>query len=339
MGKYLPEGGKLLVLTSPSQVRLGRVVELQNSLIGRKVEVFSEITPNPTLEEIFQYQLNLQQFRPDFILGMGGGSVLDAAKALALLFGSGHNATINDLVSKAQLDSSKRLPIVLIPTTSGTGSEVTPFATVWDIGQKKKHSISGVAVYPDLAYLDVSLTQSLGDEQTLFPALDTISHALESLWNRSSNSVTEAFALQSLRLSIKGLPKILQDSGNMEARQNLQHASVLAGLAISQTKTAIAHSISYPLTLHYGIPHGLACSFTLPKLIRLNRSFFEKMGHGSYNFVNVELLQMLDGLNLGERVRKYVAPEEILELKSEMVASGRAGNYIGQNIAELASLF
>ena len=214
-----------------------------------------------------------------------------------------------------------------IPTTSGTGAEVTPFATVWDHTNHKKHSLAGPHMYPRSALLDPSLTLSLPSEETLHTGLDATSHALESLWNHNRTPVSSVFAMRALSLIVDVLPSALEAPGDINHRSSMQEASLLAGLAISQTRTATAHAVSYPLTSHFDVPHGLACSFTLPVLLAANLP--DLASEGLDEGVLLEVLTLLQGFDLADRLRKYAQPEAVLALQGSMTTKGRSENYAG----------
>jgi phosphonate metabolism-associated iron-containing alcohol dehydrogenase len=254
---------------------------------------------------------------------------MDAAKILGVTLSSNLNRPLNQIFRNGRQNIwASRLPVVCAPTTSGTGAEVTPFATAWDLSDNKKRSVAGDEIYPTIALLDAELTVSLPRDETLYTALDAISHALESLWNKNRTPTSEAFAIQSLALAVETLPLVLREPGNLEKRSQMQQASMLAGLAISQTRTAIAHSISYPLTIHFGVPHGLACSFTLRELLNRN---LEKIATSTYEkSILIQVLNLLKSLNLAKRVCEYVSLEGVLDLKDEMWAGGRADNFTGE---------
>lgn len=265
------QGQHVLLVTTPGFVRRGIAELIKTYLAPREVTVWEGVRSNPDLRDLDSATELLREKNVDFVVGLGGGSALDAAKVLATTLTSPARTTLTEVFRDGKRTTwHKRLPLIAIPTTSGTGAEVTPFATVWDRDLFQKNSLSGDFIYPDVAFLDVKLTLTLSEEDTLYPALDAISHALESLWNNQCTPISRAFAFQALALSNNSLPLITKEPNNLLARQKLQNASVLAGLAISQTRTAIAHSISYPLTIRYGVPHGLACSFTLPFFLAKN---------------------------------------------------------------------
>jgi len=261
-------GEHILLVTTPGFIKRGVVDRVKQILSNQKVSVWDGVKPNPDLSDLDEATDQLKHLKPDCIVGLGGGSTLDAAKVLATTLANLDGPSLTEVFRHGECSTwDKRLPLIAIPTTAGTGSEVTPFATIWDHEEKKKHSLTDDYVFPDIAILDASLTLTLGYEETLYPALDTISHALESLWNKNITPISKAFSLESLKLSSEALLDTLQNPGSLSGRNKLLQSSCLAGFAISQTRTAIAHAASYSLTLDYKIPHGLACSFALVELI------------------------------------------------------------------------
>lgn len=210
------------------------------------------------------------------IIGLGGGSKLDAAKVLFARSLVSDNYSIKELIQQPSLlniAKSNRgdFSLILLPTTFGSSSEITKWGTVWDWEEKKKYSVSHDLLYADhaLIYPDLSLTAPF--DVTAYTGLDTLSHAIESYWNVNSNVLSKQISLKSIELCINTLPQLLKNLGSGELRYSMAQASVLAGLAFSQTKTAGAHAMSYPLTLHHDIPHGYACSLTLGAIFDLNR--------------------------------------------------------------------
>lgn len=201
------------------------------------------------------------------IVALGGGSVMDAAKVLAAA--SGNFDTV-----RRHLETGKggeqlgRTPIIAVPTTAGTGSEVTSWATVWDTGAMKKYSLARDSLYPEIALVDPLLTVGLPRAITISTGLDALSHALESIWNVNANPVSGALAEVAAREVLDALPLLADDLNSETLRTRLARASLFAGLAFSNTRTALAHALSYHLTLHHGVPHGIACSFSLPMVMR-----------------------------------------------------------------------
>lgn len=318
-------GQNVLLVTTPGFVRRGVTDRIRQLLTTCQTIIWDGVKPNPDLKDLDAATAQLSRKGIDTVIGLGGGSAMDAAKILAVTLSNPAQPTLEQMFRhKKAANLSSRLQLVAIPTTSGTGSEVTPFATVWDHEECKKYSLAGYFVYPDVALLDASLTLTLGKADTLYPALDTVSHALESLWNKNKTPVSEVFATRALALANEGIPAVLQDPSSYDARQKMQVASTLAGIAISQTRTALAHSISYPLTARFYVPHGLACSFTLPRLIT---HFIECEPASAFAPLMQNTRTLLEEFELDGLLREYASVEAVCALAEEMYAPGRADNF------------
>jgi alcohol dehydrogenase class IV len=209
------------------------------------------------------------------VVGIGGGSKLDIAKALFSKLISNKSISLKKLVENPNLlDPFKSVraqyKLDLVPTTSGSSSEVTKWGTLWDFEKKKKYSVDNELLYADTALIAPRLSLTVPKEITAFTGLDVFSHALESIWNKKRNFITVNFALDSIRLCIETLPKLLKNLDSLEYRDAMSKACLLAGYAFSQTRTSAAHALSYPLTLFHNIPHGFACSITLGSIFDYN---------------------------------------------------------------------
>ncbi len=198
------------------------------------------------------------------LLAIGGGTTLDLAKIVRF--------ELTDLDCASDIWRANKLPqqyqrhtLWCAPTTSGTGSEVTPWATLWDIdiASPLKRSWHVPQGFPDRALIDPVLTLSCPKSLTRDTALDTLSHALESLWSHKANDLTRPLAIESANIVLRTLPDLLVSPQDLRLRNQMSKASLLAGLAMSQTQTALAHALSYDLTLHEGLPHGHACAVWL----------------------------------------------------------------------------
>lgn len=315
----LVSSGIILLVTSKGFVKRGTVSRLLESLGADRVTVFDDVTPNPE-------KSHLQRASGDFdgkgiqqVIALGGGSVIDAAKVFCGLL-SYPSYSLDELLSTDVVEN--RINLIAIPTTSGTGAEVTPFATVWQSDISKKYSLYGVR--PNTAVLDSSLTNSLPEKQTLYPSLDALSHAIESLWNINSTEQSREYALYAIDLICDNLPLVLNNPDNFLARKNLQIASSAAGMAISITKTAIAHAISYPLTMQFNVPHGLACSFTINSIINIFGA--EQLNLDSELASKVQGL--LRSLNLPNEIESYVSWDILLSELTTPLDPSRAGNFI-----------
>jgi alcohol dehydrogenase class IV len=203
------------------------------------------------------------------LLAVGGGSTLDLAKVIRYRFDATSLAA-DCWRSNTLPPAVPRHPLCLVPTTAGTGSEVTRWATLWDTGiaVPAKLSWSPADGYAEQAWVDPELSLSCPLRQSRDCALDSLSHALEALWNRNSSPVSEALAVEAAHLVLQALPA-LESAKPLPARMALVRASLLAGMAMSHTQTALAHALSYELTLKEYLPHGQACAVWLPMVWEL----------------------------------------------------------------------
>jgi phosphonate metabolism-associated iron-containing alcohol dehydrogenase len=235
---------------------------------GAPVVTIDNIDTNPDFVDLVEScrRFGAAATAPDVIVALGGGSMIDAAKVLAAS-GGDFARVKRHLMEKAPLDSSTFLPIIAVPTTSGTGSEVTSWATVWDAAGNAKYSLANPRLYPEAAFVDPALTLAAPRGLTMTTGLDALSHSLESLWNVNANPVSANYAVEAAREIIDALPRLLDRLNDLDLRSRLARASLFAGLAFSNTKTALAHNISYGITLRHGTPHGIACSFCLPQVM------------------------------------------------------------------------
>ena len=201
------------------------------------------------------------------LVAVGGGTTMDLAKVLRCRPADGDIGGIEAaLRGAAPWPAMHTDPLWLVPTTAGTGSEVTRWATVWDTGSVPacKRSLDEEWGYAQRAFVDPALTLSCPAAVTRDTALDTLAHALESLWNRHANPVSDRFAVQAARRVIGHLPGVLANPRELALRTQLSLAALEAGMAFSQTRTALAHALSYDVTLALGVPHGQACALWLP---------------------------------------------------------------------------
>lgn len=258
-----------IIITSTGNLRRQKLTHVFDTN-----SIFSDIEPNPSFENC-QAVIDFSLSKPfDGVIALGGGSVMDAAKTAMAALGTG----INSIEELLEFSNSfrHRVPAIFIPTTHGTGSEVTMWGSIWNMREKKKHSISHTDLYPNVAVLDGSLTLSLPLDISLTTLLDALSHSFEAIWSKNANPTSTDYAIQAICLILENVHELKKDLKNIQVRKSLIKAACIAGLAFSNTKTAAAHSISYPLTAHFGIPHGIACSLSLIPLLSINALRIEK---------------------------------------------------------------
>lgn len=324
------------VITTPGFTRRGVVARLKRALGDRLATICDTVQPNPDIDAIDATAELLRPAAPECLIGLGGGSSLDTAKALARILTQPEGTTLSGHFREGlPFEDERALPVITVPTTAGTGAEVTPFATIWDFREQKKHSLAGDDLFPVKAVLDPALTLRLPEPLTISSGLDAISHAFESVWNKNASPVSIGLATQSLAISLKILPELKVRPHELANRSAMMSASLLAGIAISQTRTALAHSVSYPLTLKFGLPHGIACSFTLPELLRYNAEADDGrikrlalcLGHDETLGLADRVNNLLISLDVpGFLVAYGLEEEQALALTHEMFTPERADN-------------
>ena len=229
---------------------------------------FSRLSPNPDVEEVETCVGMVRSVGAKFLLALGGGSSMDCAKAAAAV--AGMDKPVRSYHSENGALSGPALPLVAVPTTAGTGSEVTNVSVLTDGKKKIKGPMASDLMYARLAVVDPTLTLSVPPAVTASTGLDVLSHALEGYWSRNHQPICDALAIYAAGLVFKHLPDAYRDGGDIDAREWMCVASLMAGLAFAHPKTAASHACSFPLTNIYRLPHGEACAFTLDKLIEIN---------------------------------------------------------------------
>lgn len=257
-------GKRALIVTGMggSAARNGSLQDLCQALANCNIswEIFREVEANPSVGTVRRGAAIARQADVEFIIGLGGGSPLDAAKAIAVL-------AVNDITDEEMFAAqfTTALPVVAIPTTAGTGSEVTPYSILTYPAIDSKKSIFSPLVIPVIAYIDPDYTGDIPLNITIDTAVDAYSHALEGYLSVKSNPISDLIAREALRISGAEL-KLLASGANpgRASREALLYASTLAGLVISQTGTSIPHAMGYPLTYFKGVPHGRANGILMP---------------------------------------------------------------------------
>jgi alcohol dehydrogenase len=212
---------------------------------------------------------------------------------------------------------------------------VTPFATVWDARAARKLSVADPRLFPTLALVDATLTLELGWEQTLSSGLDAYVQCFEAICNRNANPVTTAFAERGLAAIPAALRTLRGEPGSLAARASMAEAALLSGLAISHTRTALAHSMSYPITAHFGVPHGLACALVLPAVLEFNLEADDgrlddaarRTGHQDAEELLGEVVALFRELGVAELAMPYLPGIDALDaLAGEMLTPARSDN-------------
>tara|TARA_B100001057_G_scaffold483699_1_gene560818 strand:- start:491 stop:1603 length:1113 start_codon:yes stop_codon:yes gene_type:complete len=334
-----------IIITHPEEI-FKKYSEELNSSSNPPLSIMTNIQPNPDYKHILQLQKKFSSISKtvDYILAIGGGSVTDTAKAIAA-FKENQDYLTDFVRNKKNPQVENPIKIIAIPTTSGTSSELTCWATIWDKEKNNKLSLAHKELYVEKAIIDptIMINKPLG--LTISTGLDALSHSMESIWNINANPISALHAIQASKLILKNLPLLTKDLKNINLRSNIARACVHAGLAFSNTKTAIAHNLSYPITLNYGIQHGIACSFTLPivtrSMIGINKIAEERLQlifNDNLKNASIKLAEFMRSLKVPLNLNEIKVPvQEWNNIVNDAFLGERGKNFIGNKEAFIAS--
>lgn len=258
---------KLLIIT------VGAVLNEVDQIVGNlkketiEVELVVDLPGEPTYNDFYKLLQVAQEFEADCVAGIGGGSIMDLAKIVAALINSPQSLT--DVIGIGQL-KSRNAKLICVPTTSGTGSEMSPNSILLDETDNSKKGIISPYLVPDLVYIDPVLTVGLPADITSFTAFDALTHCIEAYCNVNAHPVVDAYALQGIRLICTSIETAVKDGSNIKARTNLSLGSMYGGMCLGPVNTAAVHAMAYPLGSEYHIPHGLSNALLLPYVMAFN---------------------------------------------------------------------
>lgn len=247
------------IVTDPFMVKSGFADRVKSHLdrCGTAYSVFDNVEPDPSLETVTRGTMQFMRDRADLVIALGGGSAIDAAKAIVFF--------------AYKADQSRGKPtLVAIPTTSGTGSEVTAISVITDKVNEVKIPLNDELLIPDMAILDARFTRTVPPSVTAATGMDVLTHAIEAYTSRQSNAFTDIYAKYAIRYVFTYLYRCYQNMDDMEAREMMQLGSCMAGMAFNNSGLGITHSIAHSLGGLFHIPHGLANSVMLPYVIKYN---------------------------------------------------------------------
>jgi len=339
-------GRRALLVTFPEARALGLVGRVEALLGDRLAGVIDDVRPNPDVAELRTVYESFWRDAADVdvLIALGGGSTIDTAKALMVgTEGGRFDELLAALGSGRPFVPTRTKTLFAVPTTAGTGSEVTPWATIWDRERQLKHSLHLNETWPSLALVDPELMLSLPAPVTLQSGLDALSHALESIWNVNANPVSDTFAVAAAQEILQTLPLLMERLDSRELRGRMALAALKAGMAFSNTRTALAHSISYEMTLRYGLPHGIACSFPLPMVLeralgrRADRDIVLAQALGPNAGAPQRLAAFIERLGVKTRFADYgVSDEQAEQMVAHALTGARGRNFIGTMVKEAA---
>lgn len=279
LAKYIDEigGSRGVLVCGNSFCKNGVADEFLRLGGGKIVEIFSDIRPNPTTDNVNDCVRLMREVDADFAVALGGGSPMDCCKAACAIVKGDDN--IEPYHSSLKPISAKEaIPMIAVTTTSGTASEVTNISVLTDINKNLKQPMNDPAMYPKIAVIDPELTLTVPPQVTASTGLDVLSHAIESYWSTLNQPICSACSIYAARLVFEWLEKAYTEPENLTAREKMAEASIVAGVAFSHPRTTGSHACSFPLTNIYGIPHGEACAFTLDYFVKFNAKYADSDG-------------------------------------------------------------
>ena len=262
-------GDNIFLITDADLTKIGLNKPIINKLSkSSNLEVFDDVESDPSKKTLIKALERAKNFKPTGILGFGGGSSMDIAKLVSLLIG-----TEQDIENIWGVGNAKgpRLPLILIPTTAGTGSEVTPISII-TLEDDQKKGVSSPIILPDLAVLDPELTLNLPSDITASTGIDAMVHAIEAYTsiNQNNNPISKLLAIESLKLLGTSIETAVFDGHNIEARSNMLLGSMMAGQSFANSPVAAVHALAYPIGGIFHISHGLSNSLVLPHVLKFN---------------------------------------------------------------------
>ena len=349
--KYIDETGgtRGVLVCSASVAKRGVANEFIKNSGGKIKEIFTDIRPNPTTDNVDSCAELMRSCNADFAVALGGGSPMDCCKAAAAIArGSGKIAEYH--TGGRARNAAQANPVIAFPTTSGTASEVTNISVLTDTAKGLKAPMNDPAMYPKIAIIDPELTLSVPPAVTASTGLDVLSHAIESYWSTLNQPLCSACSVYAAKLVFKYLEKAYNEPNNLEAREKMAQASITAGVAFSHPRTTGSHACSFPLTNLYGVPHGEACTFTLDYFVKFNADNADENGRiaafarecgfkNAYEMAN-EISAMKKRMGMRSRLSEIgcTSDEQIAELTEKSMSMLMERNPIAlskQNILEM----
>ena len=273
------KGRKAALVTGGSSMKKAGFLDKAATLLknaGMETIVIDGVEPNPSVETVRRGAKDMEAFGPDWIVAIGGGSAIDAAKVMWCFY-EHPDLSFEDILEPGSMPSLRnKARFAAIPSTSGTASEITAFSVITDTQKHIKYPIVAADMVPDLAILDPALPATMPSSVTANTGMDVMAHALEAVASTAATSFTDPYALEAIKLVLGNLEKAYTNPGDMKARYNMHNASSLAGMAFTNASLGLVHSLAHKVGGEFGVTHGLANAILLPYIIDFNRKYTDK---------------------------------------------------------------
>lgn len=300
---------KVMIITDQGIVRARLIQHIEEKLAGVESIIFDKVEPNPSVPTCEEAYSQLKEFQANVVIAVGGGSTIDVAKAVCLLATNG-----GKVVDYEGIDtfSNPILPLIAIPTTAGTASEVTIFTVITDLEREYKLTIGGFKLAPRWAILDPEMTKTVPKHITASTGLDALVHALESLTSTKSFPISAELARAAIRLISANLRQAVYNGDNLAARDNMLMGSLLAGLAFNNTRLGNCHALSHPVSAMFQVPHGVANSILIPHVMEFNALAVPE----KFAIIAEDMGEELTGLTTMQKAKKAI--EAVCKLSEDI---------------------
>lgn len=352
LAKYIDEigGTRGVLVCGNSFCKNGVADEFLRLGGGKIVEIFSDIRPNPTTDNVNDCVRLMREVDADFAVALGGGSPMDCCKAACAIVRGDDKIEPYHSLGKP-ISAKEAIPMIAVTTTSGTASEVTNISVLTDINKNLKQPMNDPAMYPKIAVIDPELTLTVPPQVTASTGLDVLSHAIESYWSTLNQPICSACSIYAARLVFEWLEKAYTEPENLTAREKMAEASIVAGVAFSHPRTTGSHACSFPLTNIYGIPHGEACAFTLDYFVKFNAKHADSDGRldalakdcgfdSAYEMAD-EISAMKKRMGMRSRLSEIgcTSDEQIAELTKKSMSMLMKRNPIELNESDIGEMY
>ena len=314
------KASRAIVVGDPGVERAGLVEKVSSILKagGIATVVFTDVESDPATRSVDEGVVLGKDHKADVVVGIGGGSALDTAKAIGLMLTNKGNIRDYVGIDKVPLAGA---PVIAVPTTAGTGSELTIWSVLSDKVQKVKISVGSTLNCAKIALLDPELTLSLPSAITATTGMDALTHALESYVNTATQPISEAMSEQAMVLIAKSLRTAVNDGSNLEARGDMLLASTIAAMAFNNTRLGVVHAFAMPLGAKFGIPHGLVNAIMLPEVMRFNHLSNAK------KFARIAEIFGEDISGLSAEQAALLSVDAISKLRADVGISAKLSNF------------
>lgn len=273
------KGKKAIIVTGGSSMKKFGFIEQTERILaegGFETTIFDGVEPNPSVDTVNRGAEAMRAFGADWIVAIGGGSAIDAAKIMWCFY-EHPDLTFEDIIPVCSMpELRKKAKFAAIPSTSGTATEITAFSVITDTKKHIKYPIVSPHIVPDVAIVDPALPAKMPPHITVHTGMDVMTHALEAYASTASNDYSDPLAIRAIKLTFENLESAYKDGDDMVARDKMHNASTLAGMAFSNVSLGLCHSLAHKIGGEFGVTHGLANAILLPYVVEYNKKFIDK---------------------------------------------------------------